>query len=464
MASKNSGSDVSGALEPGAPRREVSTMDVLRALGRGRVLIMLLIGFGSGLPFFLVGNTLGLWLGENNVELAAIGFISWVGLAYSLKFLWAPFIDRFDVPFLGNWLGRRRGWLLLSQILVGVSLIAMALIGPEGGLTMLGVAALVTAFSAATQDIVADAFRIETAAGDDEDQALLTSAFQLGYRFAILAGNALILLVAAQIGWANAYILWGLGMGLAMAATLFAREPVDRRDLSEAIGDKPMWTPRGLFDAVVGPFIAFFKTHGTLALLMLAAISLYRLPDFVMGPMTGPFYLELGLTLEAIAAMRLSAGLIGTILGIASAGLFALRFGFGPTLLVGAFVGPMSNLGYTLLATIGLSTPAFAGVLFVENFSEGFAGGALVAYMGSLTSIGYTATQYALLSSFYALLGKVLKGFSGVWVEGLQAGRTLMEGYALFFACTAAIGIPTLILCWLLLKHTRREATAAGPP
>ncbi len=444
-----------------AAPRKTGALDVLRALGRPRILITLLIGLGSGLPFLLVGNTLGFWLGEENVELAAIGFISWVGLAYSFKFLWAPLIDRFDVPLLGR-LGRRRGWLLLSQLMVGASLIAMALIGPAGGLTALGIAALVTAFSAATQDIVADAWRIESAESD-EDQGLLTSAFQLGYRFAMLGGNALILFVAAGIGWSNAYIVWGLAMGVAVAATLFAREPVDRRELTEALGDKPIWTLRGVFDAVVGPFLEFLKTHGPAALLMLAAISLYRLPDFVMGPMTSPFYLDLGLTKEAIGAMRLSAGLAGTLLGIAAGGLSAIRLGFGPTLLIGAIVGPMSNLGYTFLAVAGLSTPGFAGVLFVENFSEGFAGAALVAYMGSLTSIGYTATQYALLSSFYALLGKFLKGFSGVAVEGLQAGRSEMEGYGLFFACTAAVGIPALVLCWMLQQRNKRALEQTPP-
>jgi PAT family beta-lactamase induction signal transducer AmpG len=440
------------------PRR-TSNMDLLRALGRRRVFLMLLIGLGSGLPFMLVGNTFGLWLREEGVELATIGFISWVGLAYSFKFVWAPIVDRFDVPILGR-LGRRRGWLLLSQIVVGLALVAMAMIGPGGGLTALGIAALVTAFAAATQDIVADAFRIETAE-NDEDQGLLTSAFQLGYRFAILGGTAVILFVAAKIGWAASYAVWGAAMGIAVAATLMAREPVDRRDIAAATGGRPPWTPAGLFDAVIGPLIAFFKQHGSVALLMLAAICLYRLPDFVMGPMTGPFYLDLGLTLEEVGAMRLSAGLVGTLLGIAAGGLSSIRFGFGATLLLGAFIGPMSNLGYTILATIGLSTPAFGAVLFVENFSEGFAGAALVAYMGSLTGIGYTATQYALLSSFYAMLGKFLKGFSGVAVEGLQAGRGLMEGYALFFAGTAAVGIPAVILCWFLkrrMDQARRTA------
>ncbi|KAK0350890.1 hypothetical protein LTR94_027179, partial [Friedmanniomyces endolithicus] len=178
--------EANGAAAPHATsKRPAGALDVVKALGRGRVLITLLVGFGSGLPFMLVGNTLGLWLRENGAELAAIGFISWVGLAYSFKFIWAPLVDRLDVPLLGR-LGRRRGWMVLAQALVGLSLIAMALIGPEGGLGLLGAAALVTAFASATQDIVADAWRIESAE-TDEDQGLLTSAFQLGYRFAILA-------------------------------------------------------------------------------------------------------------------------------------------------------------------------------------------------------------------------------------------------------------------------------------
>lgn len=448
------GSSPIGTPEAGGAPKSAGAMDVLKALARGRVLIALIIGFGSGLPFLLTGATLSLWLREGGAELAAIGFISWVGLAYSFKFLWAPVIDRFDVPLLGRF-GRRRGWMLLSQAVVGLSLIGMAMVGPEGGLTALGIAALVTAFGSATQDIVVDAWRIESAEGD-EDQALLTSAFQLGYRFAILAGNALILFFAAWLGWSGAYAVWGAAMSLAIVATLFAREPVDRRTLAEVTGQVSLLSPRGLFDAIVGPFLTFLKTHGSVAILMLAAISLYRLPDFVMGPMVGPFYTDLGLTKEAIGAMRLSVGLVAAFAGIAAGGLFAVRFGFGKTLLMGALIGPMSNLGYTLMAVVGLSTPVFGGVLFMENFSEGFAGAALVAYMASLTSIGYTATQYALLSSFYALLGKFLKGFSGVAVETLEKGRPLMEAYGLFFAGTAVVGIPAVLLCWLLLRRTRQ--------
>lgn len=443
-----------------AAPRKTGAGDVFKALGQRRVLITLLLGFGSGLPFLLTGATLSLWLGEGDVALSAIGFISWVGLAYSFKFLWAPVVDRFDVPLLGR-LGRRRGWMVLSQLVVGCALIAMAIIGPEGGLVALGAAALVTAFASATQDIAVDAWRIESAE-NDEDMGLLTSAFQLGYKFAMLAGNALILFFATWFGWSGAYAIWGAAMAIAIAATLLAKEPVDRREIAAATGGAAPWTLRGMFDAVVGPFINFLKTHRTAAFLMLAAISLYRLPDFVMGPMIGPFYLDLGLTKEAIGAMRLSVGLVAAFVGIAAGGLSAVRFGFGPTLLLGALIGPLSNLGYTLLAVAGLSTPMFAGVLFVENFSEGFAGAALVAYMSSLTGIGYTATQYALLSSFYALLGKFLKGFSGVVVEGLQQGHELMTAYALFFAGTAVVGIPAVFLCWVLDRRNRRLKAEFG--
>lgn len=442
-----------------APRK-AGAGDVFRALGQRRVLITLLLGLGSGLPFLLTGATLSLWLAEGDVALSAIGFISWVGLAYSFKFLWAPVVDRFDVPLLGR-LGRRRGWMLLSQLVVGGALIAMALIGPEGGLTALGAAALVTAFASATQDIAVDAWRIESAE-NDEDMALLTSAYQLGYRFAMLAGNALILFFATWFGWSGAYAIWGAAMAIAIGATLFAKEPVDRGEIAAATGGAPPWTLRGIFDVVVGPFINFVKTHKAAAFLMLAAISLYRLPDFVMGPMVGPFYIDLGLTKEAIGAMRLSVGLVAAFVGIAAGGLSAVRFGFGATLLIGALIGPMSNLGYTLMAMAGLSTPMFAGVLFVENFSEGFAGAALVAYMSSLTGIGYTATQYALLSSFYALLGKFLKGFSGVAVEGLEQGYSLMTAYALFFAGTALVGIPAVVLCWILDRRNRRLKAELG--
>ena len=430
---------------------------VLRALGQRKVLVMLLLGFASGLPFMLVGNTMGFWLREGGIELSAIGFLSWVGLAYSMKFLWAPIIDKVDAPLLGRWLGRRRGWMALAQLIVAVALVGMAILRPEGGLVAFGVLALVAAFASATQDIVIDAWRIESSEGGEE-LALLSAGYQLGYRAALLVTDALILIVAAYIGWSLSYELMALLMAIGLAATWFAHEPAASMRAATTHGS--LLTPQGLFDAIAGPFIAFFKQHGGWALLMLATISLYRLPDFVMGPMANPFYADLGIDKETVGAVRGSFGLIASLAGIAAAGLVAVRFGFVATLLLGAILGPGSNLAFAYLAWHGADAGVFSAAMVIDNFSTGFAGVALVGYMSSLTNIGYTATQYALLSSFYALLGKVLKGLSGVAVENLESGRTLIEAYALFFVGTALVGIPALLLCIVLAMRRPKPSVA----
>jgi len=419
---------------------------------------MLLLGFASGLPFMLVGNTMGFWLREGGIELSAIGFLSWVGLAYSLKFLWAPIIDKADAPLLGRWLGRRRGWMALSQLAIAAALTGMAILKPEGGLVAFGVLALVAAFASATQDIVIDAWRIESA-DSGEELALLSAGYQLGYRAALLVTDALILIVAGWIGWSLSYQVMAAVMGVGLLATFLAREP--NAALRGATLHGSLMTARGLSDAIAGPFIAFFRQHGSWALLMLATISLYRLPDFVMGPMANPFYSDLGIDKETVGAVRASFGLIATIVGIAAAGLFALRFGFIATLLAGAILGPGSNMAFAYLALHGADAGVFTAAMVIDNFSTGFAGVALVGYMSSLTNVGYTATQYALLSSFYALLGKALKGFSGVAVEQLDNGRSLLEAYSLFFVGTALIGVPALVLCILLVM---RKPQALQPP
>jgi PAT family beta-lactamase induction signal transducer AmpG len=443
----------------------------MRNLRQPKVLVMLLLGFSSGIPIYLVGNTLGFWMRENAIELSTIGFLSWVGLAYSLKFLWAPLIDKLDAPLLGRWLGRRRGWMLLSQLVAAVALVGMALVQPREGqlllagividqLLVFGALALVVAFASSTQDIVIDAWRIESA-DDNEQQGLLTSTSTLGYRGALLVTDSLILIFAAHVGWSLSYLLMALLMGVGIIATLMAREPI--ASVQAAATPHPaLFTGQGLFDAVVGPFVAFFRQHGRWALLMLVAISLYRLPDFVMGPMANPFYADLGIAKDTVGMVRGSFGLVATIAGIAAAGLSALRFGFVSTLLAGAVLGPGSNLAFAYLALHGADANVFTAAMVIDNFCNGFAGVALVGYMSSLTNIGYTATQYALLSSFYALPGKVLKGLSGVAVETLQGGHTLLEAYSLFFVGTALVGIPALLLCIVLATRQPKAPAAPG--
>lgn len=416
-----------------------------------KVLVTLLLGFGSGLPFFLVGNTLGFWLRSAGWELSAIAYLSWVGFAYSLKFLWAPVVDRLDVPLLGRWLGRRRGWLVLAQLTVAAGLVGMAVVGPAAGAGLFAGFTLLAAFASATQDIVADGWRIDSAQSGT-DHGLLASAFQLGYRAGLLVADSLILLAAARWGWANSYLAAAVAMAVGLAAALAAREPAT---VPLAVRSAP-GTLAGLVDAVLGPFRTFFAAHGwRAAALMLAAISLYRLADFVIGPMMGPFYTDLGLATETVGSIRLVVGLVASLLGITLAGASAVRLGPSRTLVVGAFAGPVSNLAFTAMAAAGPSVYVFAAATVVDNAAMGFAGAALVAYMSSLTQHGYSATQYALLSSTYALLGKLLKGFSGSAVEWLGGD---VRAYGLFFAGTAMIGVPAIALC-LALQRQRRAAT-----
>jgi len=434
--------------------------DVITSLRQSKVAVMLMLGFSSGLPFFLSGNTLGYWLRDEGTTLGAIGFLSWVGLAYSLKFLWAPFIDRLDAPVFGRF-GRRRGWLIVSQLLVAVGLLGLSVIGLKRGLITLGVFALMVAFASSTQDIVVDAWRIE-AASDSDELGLLTATYQLGYRAALLISDALILIAASHFGWPVSYSVMAALMTVGLCASFVAAEPLRaRQGLHAKVQAVPLGSTRGIFDAVIGPFAEFFRVHGWLVLLMLAMISFYRLPEYVMGPMANPFYHDLGLSKDAVGAVRASIGLVASLLGIAAGGFCALRFGYLRTLIVGVILQSLVIANFATLAYQGANLKLFGAVMFADNFGVAFAVVALVTYMSSLTSIGYTATQYALLSSAFAYIGKFAKGFSGVMVEHLSAGRTLLEGYGLFFIGAGLLGVPALILCIVLARvaHARVSKT-----
>ena len=436
-----------------APRRKRTAVDVLRELRQPKVAVMLALGFASGLPFLLTQNTLGYWLRDEGTSLKVIGFISWVGLAYVFKPVWAPIVDRVDVPLLGR-LGRRRGWMLLSQLVVAAGLVAMALVGVKAGLTAICAFAVMVAFASATQDIVIDAWRIE-AASDSDEIGLLSSAAQLGYRVAILVADAAIIAGAAHFGWPNAYVAMAALMGIGVTASLFAFEP----SRAEAVmHDKaPLWTPRGFFDAVVGPFVDFFATHKGLGLLMLAAIAAYRLPDFLMGPMYNPYYHDLGLSKDVVAVVRGATGLPGAFIGIAASGLFAVRFGLFRTLVTGSVLQGLGTSAFALL-TLSHDIGLFTAVMALDNFAQAFAGVALVAYMSSLTGLGYTATQYALLSSTYAFLGKFLKGFSGLVVDSLAQTQGRMGAFATAWIGAGLTAIPPILLMLLLARLSRPAA------
>jgi len=423
---------------------------------------MLALGYSSGLPFLLTGNTLGYWLRDEGTTLQAIGFLSWVGLAYSLKFLWAPFIDRLDAPVFGR-LGRRRGWMLLAQGVVAAGLFGLALLSPSHGLASVGALALLVAFASSTQDIVVDAWRIEAAADADE-MGLLSAAYQLGYRAALLTTDSLILLAASRWGWRLSYGAMAVLMIVGAAASLAAVEPARAGAAPAArTARRGSSRARGVLDAIVGPFVEFFRVYGRLALVMFAMISLYRLPDFVMGPMANPFYHDLGLSKEAVGAVRGSIGLAASLLGIAAGGLSAVRFGYLKTLTIGLVLQSAGIASYAILAFHGPNLRLFSAVMAADTFGISVAGVALVTYMSSLTSLGYTATQYALLSSTYVYVGKLAKGFSGMAVEQLAADRTLLEGYGLFFVGAALLGVPALVLLVVLSRLKAQPARAADP-
>jgi PAT family beta-lactamase induction signal transducer AmpG len=447
------------AASPAKPKR-VKAADVLRALGRPKVAVMLALGFAAGLPFMLIGNTLAYWMREGGVDLKVIGFASWVGLAYTIKFLWAPIIDRVGVPFIGK-LGRRRGWMALAQLAIGGGLIVMAALGPGGGMAFFYVAAAV-AFAAATQDIVVDAWRIEIA--DDADElGLLTSAYSLGYRAALLCTEALILILADRVGWPVSYGVFGCAMVIGLGATVFAKEPA-RADavLQAKENEAPLWTPRGFFDAVAGPFIAFFRKYGVGALLILVTITLYHLSDYMRGPISNPFYHDLGISKTTVGLVRSTFGLWGTLAGVAVGGLASVRLGYFRTLIIGAILQPVLIVPYGFLALVGPDPRLFTAIMAIDQFAIGFSGVALIAYMSSLTSLGYTASQYAVLGSAVNFTGKTLKGFSGAIVEQLQHGRDLLHAYSLFYFGAALAGIPAVILCLILARPRRAKAEPAA--
>ena len=338
----------------------------------------------------------------------------------------------------------------------------MAIAGLGHGLVTLGVLALVVAFSSATQDIVIDAWRIEIAQNPDE-LGLLTSAYTFGYRSAMLASEALILLIATRIGWNASYIFFGALMAVGMVATLLAAEPAKADSvMSRKEAEAPLTTARGLYDAIAGPFIVFFKAHGASALLMLTAISLFQLPNFVMGPMCNPLYHDIGLSKDLVGAVRGSFGLVAVFAGVAAGGFLSVRFGYMWALLIGGSLQILGTAAYAILPYVH-SDWVFGLVMAADNFGISVAGIALVAYMSSLTSLGYTATQYALLSSTYTWAGKILKGFSGVAVQGLASQYGLMNAYAIFFIGAGLIGIPALLLfVWLRVgDHTAPSQSTA---
>ncbi len=432
--------DLCASATPGKP----AWRDVWRVYAEPATLRMLLLGFSAGLPLLLVFGTLSFWLREAGIDRTTIGYLSWVGLAYGFKWVWAPLVDRLPIPLLTRLLGRRRSWLLLSQLTIIAALVGLALTDPRQALTPAVWCALAVAFGSATQDIALDAYRIESA--DTRRQAALAASYQTGYRMAMIWAGAGALWIAAraevaggasyqQGAWQVAYLVMAASMLLGVATVLLSPEPAARvlapsRNAAE-------W----LKSALVEPFADFLRRYGKQAALILALIAIYRISDVVMGIMANPFYVDMGYTKDEVATVTKIYGVIMTLVGAFVGGALVMRSGVMRVLMLGAVLSAASNLLFAWLASRGHDVNALIFVISADNLSSGIASAAFIAYLSSLTNINYSATQYALFSSMMLLLPKFLAGYSGKYVDAF--------GYSHFFAASALLGVPTLLLVWL---------------
>lgn len=404
---------------------------------------MLALGFGAGMPFTLAYSTLPFRLREAGVTLATIGFASWIVLAYPFKWTWAPLMDRWALPALRRRLGARRAWLLPAQLAIVAGLVGTGLLDPRQQLFALVACALFTAVAGATQDVALDAYRIESAAM--ERQAALVAMYQTGYRLGMIWGGAGALWLAARAStageayqpqaWTLAYLVMAASMLPAIGVVLLAPPPPPAAPGAD--NARPA--------ALLAPFADFARRWGWHALLILGLVSSYRVANLLMGVMANPFYHDIGFTKDQVAAVSKIYGVALSLVGGFAGGLLALRMGIWRLLWMAAIASASSILLYALLATRGPDLTLLILAVSTDNFAEGVAGTAFVAYLSSLTNRAYSATQYALLSSAATLLPKIAAGFSGVVVEKI--------GYAAFFCGCAASGAITLAFLWAVQRY-----------
>lgn len=404
-----------------------------------RVIAMLFLGFAAGLPFLLVFSTLSAWLRDYEVTRSAIGFFSWIGITYSIKVIWAPFVDHIKIPYLTNVLGRRRSWMLVAQIGIAAFLILMALSDPKTQLFYIALFGLGMAFSSATQDIAIDAYRIEAAVEDH--QAAMAATYILGYRLALLFAGAGALYIADYSSWPMAYFAMAAAMGVGIITVLLIAEP-DSTQVSNDKSDSKMFGEEGfkhwLTHSFLDPFRDFALRFGALTFWILLLIGFYKVSDITMGVMANPFYLDMGYSKSEIASIGKVFGFFMSIGGALIGGLMVVRYGLKRMLLLGAILVATTNLLFAWLSMLPPELNYLAIVISGDNLSGGFASAVFIAYLSSLTSRNFTATQYALFSSLMTFPAKLIGGFSGVVVDSF--------GYFSFFVYASLLGVPAILL------------------
>ena len=409
-----------------------------RVFGQPKMAILLLFGFSSGLPFYLTSKTLQAWMTTAHVDLATIGFFSLVTLPYSLKFVWAPVMDRYIPPFLG----RRRGWVLITQILLLLSIAAMALHDPARGLQMLAINAIAITFFSASQDISLDAYRTDVL--QDREMGAGAAVFVLGYRIAMISTGALAFFLADRIQWPAVYVVLSLLLLVGVATTFIAPEPV--------LSDAP---PKTLVEAVVLPFADFFQRVGPRALLVLLFIVVYKYSDSLAGSMTTPFLLQAGFSQSEVGAVFLGVGVLATIAGVVVGGAAIGQMGINKALWIFVVFQGLSNLTYYGLSLSGKSHAFMVAAIITENFGLGLVSAGMTAYIMEMCNKRFTATQFALLSSLMAASRDILVAPAGKLVESI--------GWPGFFLLTVAMAIPPLLLLPFIAPWSRDVPIGAAP-
>lgn len=495
---------------------------------------MLLLGFSAGLPIYLVFGTLSAWLNEAGVSRSLITYFSWAALGYSFKFVWAPLIDQARLPLLTAWLGKRRSWLLLCQVILLLVLVAMAMtdpVGSDNGLMIMALLAVALGFASASQDIVVDAYRIE---GTPPHLLGLTAAtYTLGYRVAMFVSGAIALLISEKLGstpesyqyhaWQETYLLMAALMLVGIVTTFVIGEPDYSKEALDSKGSKQLLT---LFAVLLIPFIAVYfcwkplvgnvidlgnlspmgkfvvsvvrfstavavcylvakllidkKVIPTqiaaqaywspvkefirryplkLVILLLLLIGFYRVSDMVLGVIAIVFYQDLGFSKEEIAYASKTFGVIVTILGVLWGGFMIAKWGVMRMMMVGAITAAATNLLFMLLAALGKNLWLLYLVITADNLAAGVATAAFVAFLSQLSNIRFTAMQYAIFSSVMALFPRLIGGYSGTIVDA--------DGYQNFFIITTLMGLPVILLVWLVgkqLTFSDDKATISAPP
>ncbi|CDN14419.1 AmpG permease [Richelia intracellularis] len=383
--------------------------------------VILLLGFSSGMPLFLTTKTLQAWMAVENVDLSAIGLFSLVGLPYSLKFIWSPLLDRFTLPFLG----RRRGWLITLKIGLLLAIACMGLQQPKEALQLLAINALAISFLSASQDIVVDAYRTDLL--QPLEMGIGAAIYVVGYRVALLLTGALALILADKISWPIVYLLMAGCMVVGILATLFATEP------------KEINPPASLAEAVILPFGEFFQRRGVVqAFFILLFIVLYKLGDAFVNNMSTPFLLQTGFTQTDIGAIQGAMGLIATIVGTLAGGAFLSQVGINRSLWIFGALQAFSNLSYLILANVGKNYQFLLVAINIENFCAGLGTAAFVAFLMNLCNQRFSATQYALLSSFMAVSRDILVAPAGILAKN--------TGWSMFFVISIFAALPGMLL------------------